>query len=468
MTHAPGGLSRIVLASLALMCAGAMGCHDESVAPRAPTPPIDQMANLGTYIVDVDVRANTVTVHPMGQSMSTPSGVTAMFYGTPSQINHVFTAPPGVSNPVPIAGGEHLYILRERIENGLNFAVGTPIAHTAPAFPEDTMGVFVYMPFPVFGITGIGCPTSCTVTVDSVDGHGSFTATNQPYWYWRTILEGSDGNVHSGPDFSDQIVGPAAVPGGIDYYRDLVFHLSPPVTGFSFGVSVSAPWVMGNGETGWTVTYPADSLPNRLSLGPLTSASDLRTEPDWRFVGTPGALIDTSMQTVACPSGTSCLKIASAFTALATDTGSFFYYRSDSLGATQDGFIAATISASTLAVGPTVFFGMQDNAKLILFGLANGLAGFTDATGAFISPTFSTAGLTQFRVAKHGSTDVAVYSPSSSTAPLTTLAYTSLPTANAFGAPSKPFFLFGNHSTHTEASTSMWSNVVYGIGTSGP
>lgn len=467
MTHAPGRFPRFALASLALVCAGAVGCHDAS-APHQPMPPVDQMANLGTVIVEVDMVHGTVQTHPLGQSVTPPKGVSAEFYGLPGQINYTFG--PGPVSPVTLApSGDKLFILRARIENKLTFSVGTHVAHASAAFPADTMGLFVYLSTPPFLISGIGPCAGCTVTVDSVDGHAHFTDVNQPYWYWRTILEPTDGVAHTGRDFTDQIVGVNAVTGGIDYYRDFVFHTSPAVTNFSFGISASAAWVAGNGtETHWIVSYLADSMPNRIGSGALSSATDLRSEPDWRFLGTAGAVTDTSITGTGCPSGTSCLRITSALRPTAADTGSFFYYRSDSLGGTQDGFITATVSTTAPAAIPTVFLGLQDNVKRAVVAMSGTQAGFIDATGAFLGTPFNPSGMTSFRVAKHGNTDVSVYSPASSTTALTTVLYASLPPANPQVLQYKLFFLFGNHSTNTTASTSLWSNVVYGIGSSGP
>lgn len=450
MTHAPAGFSRFVLASLALMCAGAVGCSEDAVAPRAPVPPIDHMANLGTYIVHVDVAHQTVDVHPVGQNMDTPPGVDARFYGLSTEIQHVFTF--FSTTPIGTDGAE--YHLREHINNLKTFAIGTNSPHTAPAFPQDTMGVYVYLSIPPFHFT---CSTGCgdtSAVMDSADGTYPFFdnhGLSQPYLYFKTILEPGTFNVLSGSrGYTDQ-----TSLGGIDYFRTFNFRTTGFVSDFSFGISVSAAWVDPN-ETRWKVFYVADSLPNR-GVFP-----NLRSEPDWRVLGAGGVatIVSNKLQLVSSPAD-------------ATSKDTLIYFRSDSVRSTQDAYIDATMTATNLTTGvlPAVFLGLEDQNKLVQLGISGTLTGFTDGAGAFVgTPVATDPARTSWRVSKIGSSTAAIYSPSGAATPLVTIPYASLPTVTA-----KPpggydrFFFFGNITQPTgPTATSTWTTVNYEVGAAAP
>lgn len=451
---------RVVAALLAAAFASMTACQEGAVAPRAATPPIDQMSNLGTYMVDVDLKTGKVTSYPV-ESSNAPSAVDASIIGGTATIFHNFQLMGGAPTT-----GNH-FTLTDRIENKNAFAIGTHLRHATGVFPEDTMGVYVFVSIAPTVIAGCTQGPTCNVTVDSTDGAFPFTSpTAQPYMFFKTILEAADGTLESGLDYTNQL----SLGGShIDYFRSIVFKASSAVTNFKFGVTVSTALVAPN-ATRWRVGYTGDSLPNRVGTG----LADLRSEPDWRRGASAGAVIDTSIIATGCPAGgtTKCLRISSvtpANGALADD--SLFYYRSDSLATGDNAYISASVTVSgNKPNNPTVFIGMQDRVHLMLFGISQNKIGFCDGNGAFVG-TPTTINATSYRISKFGTDSVVVYLDGATTSSIN-VAYSTLPGAPPVATPNK-FFWFGNRvqfasSPKPSGDISLWSNVVYEIGVTGP
>jgi hypothetical protein len=450
------------LALLAVFCASMTACRNDAIAPRAGVPPIDQMTNLGTTIVDVNLKTGEVVTHPLESGATTSKGVDARFFGASGTISHTFTLEGGAPS------GGNTFTLDDHIENVFSFPIGTHLPHATGVFPQDTMGVYVYMS--ILPTVTAGCTPSATCSVAADSGYdGAFpftTGTPQPYMFFKTILEATDGVAHSGLDFTDQ--SPANGGTGINYFRSLSFRASAGVTNFRFGVSVSAAVVKPN-DIRWKVTYVADSLPNRLG----TSLADLRSEPDWRVHGSAASVTDTSIQTTGCTTGaTHCFRIISATPTGSVPSDTITYFRSDSLGTSDSAYLAATVAVTNLRPNsPSVFLGMQDRVKLIQVGIASNKVGFCDATNAFVTGgvgTVSPATVQNWRVAKFASDSVVVFGDGTAVAKL---AYSALPSAPAVSLPT-PFFFFGNRALNTNPTptlvTSQWTLVSYEIGATTP
>ena len=457
--HFSGRRNRFVLGALAVVCAGVVGCHDaESTAPKTIQTPNGPMLDLGTMIVDVDVRTHKVTMHPADASMTLPPGVSARFFGGPLQIEYAT----GEQSSLDLGGGVFERNFHWGFSNLLTFAIGTNSPHTYPAFPQDTLGVYMYfsiLPKNFTNVSGPCSPPACTVTVDSADGAYPFTTVAaQPYLYWKSILEGGGTGAQApGPFETDQ-----STIGGINYFRPLSFRSTGGVLTFRFGVAMAAAWVDPN-ENRWKVFYVADSLPNRVSL------TDLRSEPDWRRLGSTGSAAITPG---GCAANTNTCTLT--LTSAAGDT--IMYYRSDSLRAAQNGYIAGTVTPSALTgVDAGVFLGLKDPAKLAQLGISALLTGFADSTGV-ISPTFSVAtdlSRTSYRITKYGTDSASIFAPAGNLVALVTIPYASLPPApvRGSGPPNYDrFFFFGNStaSLTSTAATSVWTNVNYEIGATTP
>jgi len=457
-----GPSKRVVLATLAAVCIGVAGCRDsESTAPKTVPTPSGPMLDLGTAIVHVNLKTGVIDVQPAGSSAAKlPPGVSARFFGTSAQIEYILTETPNI----PLGGTDREFNISAGVINLLNFAIGTNSPHTYPTFPQDTMGVYVYYTFLPYNITntagpcGTGTPT-CNVVIDSTDGAYPFTSpTPQPYVYWKTILEGGGTNAQGPGPFEtrqDSI-------GGIDYRRRMSFHTHGDVTDFSFGIAMAAAWVEPN-ESRWKVFYLGDSIPTRTSLMALNS------KPDWRRFGNTGAVTITP---AACVPNTGACNL----TLVATAGDTIMFYRSDSLRTSQSGYIAATLSLSTLTGDqPGVFLGLKDPVKLVQLGISTLNSGFTDSTGTLLpATTFATdLGRTTYRVVKYGTDSASIFSPANSAVALMTVPYSDLPPAppRAAGPTNYDrFFFFGNMtaSVGSTAATSLWTNVNYEIGADAP
>jgi hypothetical protein len=448
MTHAAVRSRRFCAAALVLALTGLAACHDDLVsAPDRPTPS-GPMADLGTYIVHVDAEHRTVSVQAQEPDGNVPAGVSARFYGRSTQIEHSFT----FVAPTDMGNGEAMYHLPDRIGNLLANAIGTNSPHTAPAYPEDTMGVYVYLSIPPYNLT-CGQPATCSVSMDSADGAYPFFESHglpQPYMYFKTILEPGVFGERS-RNFSNQ-----SGIGGVDYFRTFNFHTTGSVSNFNFGIAVSAPVL---NDSRFKVFYVADSLPNRIDL------QHLRSKPDWRVLVSP-----TSGSWVISSPGN--LRIAST-PVLFTEKDTIEFFRSDSLRDSQDGYIDASMSASTLGTGslPAVFLGMQDQSKAIILGISSTLTGFATCNGAFVgTPVPTDPSRTTWRVAKYGTDSADIYSPDNSNIPLVRVDRSLLPATCA-----KPpggydrFFFFGNVTQPLgTTATSNWQSVNYEIGANQP
>lgn len=470
--HGYGRLYRFVLGLLACVAVGA--CTEDSTSPAKHPIPIEQLHNLGTVIVDVDVQSGTVKMHPMGVSTEAPPGVSGRFFGTSAEIEYLFSGQPqGFASTDSV-----VFNLRGGFSNLLTFAIGTNSPYTSSFFPQDTIGVYVYYSFLPYNFTyapnGDDTPTpcpalACTVDVDSADGVYPFTGgVPQPYQYFKTILDGGGTNASGPGRFETNQSGLFA--GAINYTRPFSFRTHAPagmlVRTFSFGISMMAPWVDPN-ESRWPVHYIADSLPNRVDL------QNLRSEPDWRVLGTGGGT--ASILAPGCVAGTNSCQLQLLSTPASIQPETLMYYRSDSLRAAQDGYIAATMSTIATGDSASTFLGLMDPDKLVQLGISATEAGFTDSTGAFIpgATVSASLGSSSWRVSKFGTDSAAIFSPASNTTALMIIPYASLPAAPRRADPLVPydrFFFFGNWTRPLSGSTatSLWSSVNYEIGATAP
>lgn len=427
------------------------------MAPKMVPTPQGPMADMGTVIVDVNLKTRTVTTHPMvSGSLAAPSGVSAAMYGASELISHNFTLDGGA----PSAG--NTYILSDRIENKLSWPIGTHIAHAPGVFPSDTMGVFVFLSVKPTVLSGCSAnPDTCTVTADSgEDGAYPFsTADPQPYMYFKTILEAADVTPHSGLDYS----GPSAEH-PVDYSRSLAFRASPAVTDFRFGVSVSAAFVRPH-ETQWIVRYIPDALPNRVG----TSLDSLRSSPDWRV----GALdtVDSKITGPFCagPTADICLGLQNKTPSMIPGAipDSIIYSRGDSIGANDSASIEAQLSTRNLKVNnPSVFMGMQDGVKTISFGIAANKWGFVNSSNLFIAGGVDSVPLAplDWKIVKYAQDSVQIYGDG---ALLLTMSYNALSPAPP--PTLKPeYFWFGQRVKGAPNNpvnvASLWNFVTYSIG----
>ena len=139
MMQSSNSRNRILVGAIALVCAGAVGCHQDSTGPAMVQTPQGLMRDLGTVMVDVDVVHHTVTMHPLDASTTLPAGLSARFFGGALEIEHA----PGEQLSTDLGGGVYERNFHWNISNLLTHAIGTNSTHTYPAEPQDTMGVYL-------------------------------------------------------------------------------------------------------------------------------------------------------------------------------------------------------------------------------------------------------------------------------------------------------------------------------------
>ncbi|HET7584831.1 MAG TPA: hypothetical protein VFK13_07990 [Gemmatimonadaceae bacterium] len=436
----------IVTAMVALLASTA--CSSDSIVapltqPDLPGTPAAEQEITGMYRVDVDVASGTVTTTPI-DNMSASAGSNRQIYGTKQQAAFRFA----MASPATInAQGQWKLPMTMRVENLLSFAVGTSQAGNA-ATARDTLGEFAFLTTMPVATSGCVANTAgCRITVSQQHGSASFTTpTAQPYWFFNDVLAKSDGVANSGTDLSRA--------------QNITFVVDTAIKRYSFGIALSAAWQAPQ-ESRWKVDYRPDSLP------------DNGTEPFWKTVdvGTTRGSIVTS----GCPLFASrCLKVED--TNRSSDQAELLYYRSDSLGTSQNAYIAFSYSGSYGAnsdqqVG---LIGMTDQNKLILLAIGQKNTYFIDGNLNQVGGQISTSSFTsndQLRIVKNGNTSVQLFIGFSTT-PALTVSYSALPndpwTSQGDVSHSRSFmFGFFNNGSRKTMST-LWSNVTYEIGVTQP
>ncbi len=412
------------LLSIAVACSDGILPTSPGDAPGASHPP----KVTADFLIDVDLTTGDAVVRPLGSSGALTDGVIAgRFYGTSSQIAYrFFDLEPAEELP----DGRKLFTMPVRIENLLAHRVGT-LQETGTVVSAP--GIYVYVS--VLPFVTVGCAPmtpGCSGSVHEPDGVGSFSALNQPYWYFGEYLEPTDGVANSGPDLSSP--------------RAFRFIAGGDVQNMTFGVSVKAPWALP-GES-YTINWNSTWDPMTGGAGPLWTVQGS---------GTPTIVTDPSL----CGGEPPCLRFS-------TTSGSRLQlYRADPLSTSQSAFMEGTALSIQLSNGnnPTGLLGMWDGVKFMQVGMSGTHIGFTNlASSALIEkvqqhlPTQPTT----LRLVKDATSGmVSLYMNG---VLRVSLAYTAFPDYTPTGDGPHPTIWFGNHG----GGTSGWSNVSYGIGTTSP
>lgn len=314
---------------------GATACVDiasppgERIAPGSPPGPA-----LARMQATVDLRKGTMTFAPIrGAAGASADGFRPQIYGQQGQMVLLYNSPPVTTDPS--SPGLKTISANVGLKNLLNHRIGDEQNLIAP---PDTMGIYVFFTqLPV--VTQPQPCTGCTVRIANAMGVLAFDAPNEPYFYWRDIVDTA-----------------SLVLRDTTLVRTLwTFEASQAVTQFSFEVLVSAPWPPPN-ETTWRIEYPGDSAPN------------LRSEPLWDAGGSGS---------VSTAGGVLTLDVNSGLTRS--------YSRQDSLRTGDNGFMSANMrmTVNSPAGTPSAGFILNDNVRSIGLGLSGSEVGFTN--GSFTS-----------------------------------------------------------------------------------
>ncbi len=419
-TRPVGFLRRLVPGALAGVL---FGC--DASAPAGLTPPELPDVSVQTVLRGhVDLVKGTLSFEPapvgfarvpgeFATASSAPTtAMSAAIYGDQNVTVRLYNTTVSQS----IVAGKKQFTANVGVRNLLSHHIGD---EQAGASPPDTMGVYVFFNSgPTVTQTTTSCP-ACTVIVKNQHGTLTFTAAGQKYFHWQERL------------------GPSG--GGSDTTRarkSWIFEADTQVTNFTFDVLVSAAWANPN-ESRWKIDYQADSLP------------DTQSEPRWRLrrVGTGG--------THSVIAGA--LSIAPGI-----QDNELHFYRSDSMAVTTNAYVEARVRYNGNRNGqPTPRVMIDDDVKLVAFGMGRDEVGFIDTNNAYIGTIFSmntTSAFHVYQLRKYAA-DSAVFFVDGTRRGV--IAYASF--SNTPYAATAPLIQFGQRNRN-DGDTSDFDYVIYEIG----
>ena len=471
MQHSSSSKRAFNLLVVMLMSAVVINCDADRDPTRTPDAPAVINPPSGPHIVgamrgEVDVLNGTMSFTPIevpaGHRMA---GVNYALYGNQGTTVRLYNTPTGTRANFPVAGQstDSAWI---GIRNMLQHAIGDE--QDSLETKLDTMGIYVYFSSGPTASVGSG-----SVTLANQHGTLAFDAPNQKYFWYRSYLWREIGGTLRADGRDTTVnVGVGAPTSRIKWK----FVRASTVTNYTFTVLLSAPWPKPF-ETSWKVDWQGDSLPNRHAAGTYES------EPYW----------DSTRTTT----GTSTIAIVSTAPTYVQITNMVSgnrreYIRKDTIADSL--FLEVSVSDSTTSAGtndtiPNAYFGINTNARFVVFGLNKSQIGVMNAnyTGFAAAPArvtvacgtvtpcaaaTSTAAFHRYKVVKrktNGIDSVLVFQDGGSTPILRAL-------LSAFPADPDPaartYFLWGHNAINTAnpnrvlATTwrSRWDYVIYKIG----
>lgn len=324
------------LAVATIACAGGDSPSAGIVAPVSVPVPGPALARMRAT---VDLRAGTFSFQPVEGAGATRAadGFRTQIYGQQGQLVRLYNDAPVTTSPS--SPGRKTISANVGVRNLLPHRIGD---EQNTLSPPDTMGIYVFFEQLPTVTQPLSC-TGCTVTVANPMGTLAFDAPNQPYFYWRDLLDAAGG------------------------LRDTTatrtrwtFDASQEVVQFSFEVLVSAAWPPPD-ETTWRIEYAGDSLPNTMS------------EPLWDLGGTGTASAAGGVLSLTAPANQA-----------------IFYSRQDSVRTADNAFMSATMRMGTNTAGtvPLAGFMLNDDTRVIGVGISGSQVGFTNGDiTAFLSGT---------------------------------------------------------------------------------
>jgi hypothetical protein len=318
----------------------------------------------------------TVVLESLDPSIQVGDGnVSGAIYGNQNVTAKVTISAFNLSN----LGGTKTWTFKLAVHNLLPYAVG---AVDTAAAPYDTVGMFVFFPSAPTVVSPSPCG-GCTITTLNTQGVGSFTAPNQPYYWYhdRLAATGSRGDsTTNNPTWT--------------------FKAPSAVNSFRFFVILSSPWPRGlqTQDTTWSVAYnpSSDSLP------------DVNASPRWKPISlNGGGSYSSSSQglTIDLSHGHN-------------SSDDMFFFRSDNLGRNENAYIESRLSLPTASGSrPVMILALADSVKFVGLGIGSGKIGMATfnpfsltwewAAGATIS--MSTTSSHVYRLGKFGANSATVY-----------------------------------------------------------
>ena len=367
---------RMALMAGLVIAAGA--CSDQSITSSvkpAPAPPTVNASQAG--MLRGTVREDgTVVLESLDPSIQVgDSNTSGAIYGNQNVTAKVTISAFNLSN----VGGTKTWTFKLAVHNLLPFPVG---AVDTAAAPYDTVGMFVFFPSAPSVVSPSPC-SGCAITTFNTQGVGSFTAPNQPYYWYhdRLATAGSPGDsTTDNPTWT--------------------FKAPSTVNSFRFFVILSSPWprAVQTQDTTWSVLYNpiADSLP------------DSNSSPRWKPISlNGGGSYSSSSQglTINLTHGHG-------------ESDDMFFFRSDNLGRSENAYIESRLSLPTAGGSrPVMILALADSIKFVGLGIGSGKIGIATwntftltwewAAGATLPMT--TTSTHTYRLGKFGATSATVY-----------------------------------------------------------
>ncbi len=422
----------------------ACGTDGVLTPPRRVSPAGSEPSVLGLIegVIDETGHVTFTPVSPVGSRRMLP-GVSAAVYGTQNVNVRVYSS----RTIIDSTATTKTWRMPIGIRNLLPYPVG---ATQAGASPSDTLGVFVALVGgPTVTMTSGSCPPSCSVVAQEYDGVASFTAPNQPYYYWHERLAAVQDYRKPSTGLSDTV----------STRRPLVFTGPLAVKSFSFAIIVSAAWPPA-AETFWSTFYNAAT----------DSEPDLRASPPWKALSASG--------------GSESWPMANGALGLNGNGGSarMYLYRSDSLDASSQAYIEAQLELNGKpkpADAPRAVLGLSDGTRFVGVGISQSTVGFVSYTFSWRTWQFAWDFVgTPYTFPRRtpDGTSVHTYRVRKFGADSATLELDGVRVAMITGAqfPARPFIipaavreLFGAGDQSGTTKTA-WSYVTYGIGRTQP
>ena len=364
------------MALMTVLVIASAACSDQSITSSmkpAPTPPLANPNQTG--MLRGTVREDgTVLLESLDPSIQAgDSNTSGAIYGNQNVTAKVTISAFNLDN----TAGIKTWTFKLAVHNLLPYAVG---AVDTAAAPYDTVGMFVFFPSAPTVVSPSPC-SGCTVSILNTQGVGSFTAPNQPY-YWYNDLLAATGLAHD----------------STTHIPTWTFKAPSTVNSFRFFVILSSPWPRGlqTQDTTWSVSYNpfSDSLP------------DVNASPRWKTIGVN--------ENGTYSSGSQGLTISASH----RHQDDQFFFRSDNLNRSENAYLESRLTLTKSGgSNPVMILALADSVKFVALGIGNGRIGLATFNPSTLSWQWSAGGtlpLTTsvahtYRIGKFGANVATVY-----------------------------------------------------------
>jgi hypothetical protein len=381
------GLHRRSMNSIALMgIVIALGACSEQPLTTNVTPEAPPVSTSQYGMVRGTVREDgTLVLESLDPSIQAgDSNASAAIYGNQNVTAKVTASAFSIVDD----GTTKTWKFKLAVHNLLNYPIGSI---DGAAAPWDTTGMYAFFSTAPSVVAPAGC--GCAVTVAATQGTASFTAPNQPYYWYQNRLAAKG---QPGDSTTDNPI--------------WTFSAPSRVTSFRFALLLSTPWPRGmqGQDTTWSTLYnpTSDSFP------------DVNAKPRWKTIGVNyGGTYALSSGSSGTPPALQMdvNHLAILFLNFSNDQ---FFYRSDNLNRSENAYAEARLALTSSGENkPVAILALADSVKFVGLGIGNrkiGFATFNQSTrtwewAAGATLPMNTSGPHTYRIGKFGATIATVY-----------------------------------------------------------